>query len=281
MRRRLVSLACTLIMLFYSAASAQTFQPGDSIEAVFTVTENPHSAVAATVKLEYDASCLEWTPSVSFSSPAQTAILLDLDGIKVGSKVSASFKVLTDRPAVIRLNVQSAVDINENPVSGLQISDFSYRLGYTMPGFVMTKTEMEIAANDIFSSILTWSSAADVPYQHFSEFPLKMSFDFTQPDKFKEAVNGTGTSFYIAYSSSNNQRQITDAGLLPNGYDYKYELSGSGNRSEYSIHYELSDSYIRFRTSSDSDTIVVLIHCGNFSRRLYYSKSDLTLQYFS
>lgn len=281
MKRLFAAMMCALIFLLSFCASADSIRAGLTIDAEFTVIANPNNAVAAKVALEYDSSCLEWLSSNDFTSPNKTAVCLDLDGIRPGAKLKASFLILTPKSTSIRLSVLSAVDINENPVDGLVFASHSLGIGSSVPGFSLNAAEIESAAREVITSVRTWNAVSDVPYQYFSSFPLYPNFDFTKEESYKTALNASTNHFSIAYSAESNVRHYTAYHILPAVCNLKYEMSPDGNASVHVIHYQLNDSYIRMKASSDSDVIVVVIHNGQMSRRLYYSADDLRLIYLS
>lgn len=281
MKQLLVSLAAALLFLCFFCASAQSFQNGDIIEAVFTVTDNPNNAVAAAVVLDYDSSCLEWLPSHDFTSNGHTSILFDLNGIQTGTTLSASFKLLSQQSTNISLSTRNAYDINEKTVPGPRFSNYELKIRHIPPCFLLSTTDIESAANDLFASVSEWRNESDVLYKNFSDFPISLSSDFFDTGDFKKALNAANDEFSLAYSFASNIMQPAAQNVLPSGFDIKYEVTTTNDIKVHIIHYQSGDCSIRWKTEPGLDRVCVHIHCGNISRRLFYSGTDLRLLFFS
>ncbi|MBR6185028.1 MAG: leucine-rich repeat domain-containing protein [Clostridia bacterium] len=117
--KRICALVLTLCLALPACALAEEMpacQPGDTVDLVFTVTENPHLVIAAALKLEYDHDALEAIPSSTMQNDSPF-LSIDPNGIPVGTQVAVSFRVLPDAPGglyEIRVIATEAGDMEEN-----------------------------------------------------------------------------------------------------------------------------------------------------------------------
>ncbi|MBR6186544.1 MAG: substrate-binding domain-containing protein [Clostridia bacterium] len=131
--KKCAALLLALMLLVPSFALGEeipSYQPGDTFELVFTVTENPNRAVGATLKLRYDHDVFELIPSSNVQNDAPI-ISLNILGIPVGEFVPVSFTVRPNAPGgvyEIQILVEQAADINENLVDGLTFSAFQVQV---------------------------------------------------------------------------------------------------------------------------------------------------------
>lgn len=113
-----------------SEIEAGYFQPGEIVQADFTVISNPGKAVAATLRLVYDHNVFELIPSNVATS--DTVVLMDMSGLREGMVFPVSFRI---HPSAangvyrIRMDLQQAGDINEKPVVDLMIDTVCVRIG--------------------------------------------------------------------------------------------------------------------------------------------------------
>lgn len=123
-------LALLLLLSCGVFAEGVNYQPGETFDATFTLTDNPNQAVACTMKLNYDHSVFELIPSGFAQNDG--AFMLDLNGIAEGTSGTASFRVLpgaADGDYTIFLDVVEAGDINEKFVDGMQFSSVIIHVG--------------------------------------------------------------------------------------------------------------------------------------------------------
>ncbi|MBR6185005.1 MAG: hypothetical protein IKQ41_01985, partial [Clostridia bacterium] len=131
--KKCAALVLALMMLVPSLALGEeipSYQPGDTIDLVFTVTENPHHAVGATLKLEYDHDVFELIPS-SYVQNDAPIMSINIYGIPVGEAVPVSFLVRPNAPGgeyEIKILVEQAADIDENLVDGFAFSSYQVQI---------------------------------------------------------------------------------------------------------------------------------------------------------
>ncbi|MBR6186294.1 MAG: leucine-rich repeat domain-containing protein [Clostridia bacterium] len=122
-----------------------SYQPGDTIDLVFTVTDNPNHAVGVTLKLDYDHSAFELISSNSVKNDAPI-ISADLEGIPVGKTVTVSFLVLPNASGgvyEIKILVEQAADIDENLVDGFAFSVCRVSVADTGDALARANAEIE------------------------------------------------------------------------------------------------------------------------------------------
>ena len=141
----LLALLC-MLPAFSLSEEAPAYQPGDTVELKFAVTENPNKAVAATARLVYDHDAFALIPS-DFVQNDMPFLSTNLKGIPVGETVEAAFRVLPGAAAGVysfRIEVEQAGDINETEVSGLAFSSFQVTVEDL--GALLSRAEEENAA---------------------------------------------------------------------------------------------------------------------------------------
>ncbi len=124
--KRLWLLIILIVMfsVFSAFAMADTYKPGDIVEAEFAIQANPNQTAVAKVCLTYDMTVLELIPNQLFKTENGVALLTDLN---VGDRVNASFKILDDSAPgdyEVTVTVLEASDYDENYVDGLVFSPF-------------------------------------------------------------------------------------------------------------------------------------------------------------
>ena len=126
--KRICALLLALCLLWSLCAFAEdtpAFQPGDTVDLTFAVTDNPNLAIGATLRLIYDHGAFELIPSPYTQNDAPI-ISPNIKGIPVGEMVDASFRVLPSAAAGVyefQIMVVQAGDIDENEVDGLAFTE--------------------------------------------------------------------------------------------------------------------------------------------------------------
>lgn len=147
-----LALSIALVALLAVFAEAESYQPGDIVEAEFMVLANPNQALGAEVILEYDNTVLELIPNQTFAK--DQVFLTNLQGFSVGWQEKASFRIVDQSASgdyAVSLVVLRAID-DEKDVDGLVFSPFIVHVGNE----IITPTKPDVP---VFSEVYHGSDA--------------------------------------------------------------------------------------------------------------------------
>lgn len=161
---RSVSVKAVLLVLLFSVAPGCTAEvslkgrPGGTVTVPVQVESNPNRAVGALLKLEYDHDSLELVSSDFVRD--DTALVLDLEGIKTGQAGEVTFRLNEEAGRgryPVRFVITAARDYNEGNVNGPEIGEATVVIGgkktkpqteyYTKNGKAKKRVELNSAGN--------------------------------------------------------------------------------------------------------------------------------------
>ena len=140
--------ASKMVIEVQSKGEEQVYHPEDTVDAFFTVTDNPNKAMSATLKIIYDPSVFKVITSNVIQN--DTVSFVDKAGsIPLGKTQWVSFQVLSTAPDgsyTISTEVTDARNENGMIVSGFTVSSFSVEVAKSE-----LQKELETAINTINS----------------------------------------------------------------------------------------------------------------------------------
>ncbi len=117
--QRIAALLLVLLLFAGTCIAEEVHFPGETVDVVLEVTDNPAEAVFSLFHLEYDHDALELLPSNAIRNDRSSD--MDPYGIKVGKQIPVSFMIKQNAISgsyPVNVIVEQAADINEQLVSG-------------------------------------------------------------------------------------------------------------------------------------------------------------------